>query len=125
MLEIKTMPLKEFLKTASQADEELLNKMYKRICENRKNRSTFLDCADMPFYTSSDGSVYGGGECNDILSHRNGYGFTMISVGDRGSWICSVHCKSKRSNDIAFFDGEFDEVYQQLIEYYGGEREQD
>lgn len=125
MLEIKTMPLGQFMWSVSEEEKELLKKMHRQICDNRKNRSTFLDCSDMPFYKSSDGSVYGGGECQDILSYRKGYGFTIISVGDRGSWICSVHCKSKRSNDIAFYDGEFDEVYQQLIEYYGGEREQD
>ena len=32
--------------------------------------------------------------------------------------MCAVHSKSKEYNDIAFYDGEFEEVYEQLMNHF-------
>lgn len=71
---------------------------------------------NMPLYACGD-SVCGGGDCVSILSCRKEYGYTIIHAGDRGEWMCAVHSKSKEYNDIAFYDGEFEEVYEELIRY--------
>ena len=32
--------------------------------------------------------------------------------------MCAVHSKSKEYNDIAFYDGEFEEVYEELMKHF-------
>ena len=117
MLEIKVMPLAQFMQTASDTDEAALQMMYSRICENKQKLYTRLDCADMPLYACGD-RIFGGGDCVSILSHRKGYGYTIIDVGDRGSWICAVHSELKGYKDIAFYDGEFEEVYERILKHF-------
>lgn len=118
MLKVKKMPLEQFLITASKTDKVLLNKMREYICDTRKTERPYLHCSAMPFYTSSDGRILGSGECNDILSHRKGYGFTIIRVGDMGTWYCPLHSDWAKDNDIVFYDGGYDEVYKRLIRFY-------
>ena len=117
MLEIKVMPVSQFLQTGSDGDEAELEKMYKLIRENTNGKDVRLDYGVMPLYTCDD-RIYGVGDCVKILSHRKGYGYTIISVGDRGSWICSFHCESKNYNDIAFYNGTFEEVYERPIRLF-------
>lgn len=116
-MEIKVMSVSEFMKTANMANEEELEKMYLLIQDNRKREYIRLDRGSMPLY-ECDGSVFGGGDCVCILSHREGYGYTVIDVGDRGSWMCTVRSEQKGLNDIAFYDGEFEEVYESLIKHF-------
>lgn len=117
MVEVKVMSLAQFMKTASEANEAELEMMYSRIRDNKKKSYVRMDYAAMPLYGSGD-SIYGGGDCVSILSHRKGYGYTIIDVGDRGDWMCTVHSKSKSYKDIAFYDGEFEEVYEELLKHF-------
>lgn len=115
-LELKVMPVSEFMKTAELVNKEKLKMMYSRIFDNMRKNYKRLDYAKNPLY-ECDGEIYGGGDCVSILSHREGYGYTIIEVGDRGSWICAIRYEAKGTEDIAFYDGEFEEVYEKLIEY--------
>ena len=117
MLEIKVMPVSEFMKTENLVNKEGLEKMYSLIQDNRKKEYIRLDRGSMPLYECG-GTIYGGGDCVCILSHREGYGYTVIDVGDRGSWMCMVRSELKGINDIAFYDGEFEEVYEELIKHF-------
>ena len=89
MLEVKGMSIPEFLKTENLANKEELKKMYLKIRDNCKNKYCRPDYSSMPLY-ECNGSVFGGGDCIRVLSHREGYGYTVIDVGDRGSWMCVV-----------------------------------
>ena len=115
-LEVKVMPVSDFMKTAELADNEKLKMMYSRISDNIRKNYIRLDYGKNPLYKSG-GGIYGGGDCVSIISHREGYGYTIIEVGDRGSWICAIRYEAKGTEDIAFYDGEFEEVYEKLIEY--------
>ena len=115
--EIKVMPVSEFMKTAELANKENLKMMYSRIFDNIRENYIRLDYAVNPLY-DCDGRIYGGGDCVSILSHREGYGYTIIEVGDRGSWVCAVKDESKGAEDIAFYDGEFEEVYKKLMKHF-------
>lgn len=115
MLEIKTMTVDEFLETKDLADEKELECMYSLIRDNCKSEYLRLDRGAMPLYKCGD-RVYGGGDCVDILSHRKGYGYTIINVGDRGDWMCSVNTPSMKKRLINFYDGTLEEVYEKLKE---------
>lgn len=117
MLEVKVMPLAQFMQTASEANESELQIMYSRIRDNKKKSYVRMDYSAMPLYASGD-RVFGGGDCVSILSHRKGYGYTIIDVGDRGYWMCTVRSESKNYKDIAFYDGEFEEVYEELVKHF-------
>lgn len=82
MVEVKVMSLARFMKTASEVDEAELERMYSRIRDNQKKSYVRMDFAAMP--------LYGSGDCVSILSHRKGYGYTIIDVGDRGDWMWSL-----------------------------------
>lgn len=116
MLEIKVMTVKQFMQTGKSEDDAELKEMYSRISENQKSNRR-MDYAVMPLYACDD-RIFGGGDCVRILSHRKGYGYTIIDVGDRGSWICGIHSESKNYNDIAFIDGTSEEVYEELLKHF-------
>lgn len=116
MVQTKIMSVKKFMDTEKDANTAELELMYERIKEKKK--SGRLDWAKMPLYKSG-GSIFGGGDCVSILSHRAGYGFTIINVGDRGSWYCGVHTDKKTNDeDIVFYDGEFEEVFERLAKHF-------
>lgn len=117
MLEIKVMPLAQFMQTASDSDEAELKMMYSHIRSNTKREALRLDYGNMPLYACGN-RIFGGGDCHSILSHRRGYGYTIIDVGDRGYWTCAVQSKSKDNDGIAFYDGETEEVYERLMQHF-------
>lgn len=120
MLEIKTMPLEQFMKT--DCNEEQLKGMYNRLSAIPHSKwAPRLYYSSQPLYEAS-GRIYGGGDCWNLLSYREGYGYTIIDVGDRGDWMCCVYPKPCPKLDykyIAFYDGEFEEIFEKLAERYG------
>lgn len=118
MLRVKKMSMEQFLITSAKTDKVLLKRMLEYICNTRKSEKPYLYCSPMPFYTASDGQILGSGECNDILSHRKGYGFTIIRVEENGTWHCPLHSDWAQDNDIVFYDGGYGEVYKRLIRFY-------
>ena len=117
MLQVKIMPIKKFMETEKDANTAELRLMYERI--NEKSKADRLDWAEMPLYRSGD-RIFGGGDCVSILSHRAGYGFTIIKVMDRGDWYCGVHANQKTDDEeqIVFYDGEFDEVFEEMVKHF-------
>ena len=120
MLEIKKMKVAEFMETGHLADKEKLERMYKLIDDNRKKDYVRLFTSTMPLYygSSKKTTIFGGGDCQKLLSHREGYGYTIIDVGDRGSWSCDIYLENAKHSDIIFYDGEFEEVYERLVERF-------
>lgn len=118
MLETKVMSVKQFMESPCNTNK--LKQMYERLKANSKSeRASRLDWAEKPLYYTSGGRICCGGDCIDILSYREGYGFTIINVGDRGYWYCCVHVENEPEYDgIAFYDGEVDEVYERLAKYF-------
>ena len=49
-------------------------------------------------------------DCCRLISYRKGYGYTLLRVGDRGMWHCEIAAPGKRTNDIVFVDGKFEEI---------------
>lgn len=120
MLEIKKMKVAEFMETEHLADKEKLERMYNLIDDNCKRDYVRLCSSTMPLYYGSKekNTIFGGGDCQKILSHREGYGYTIIDVGDRGSWSCDIYLVNAKHTDILFYDGEFEEVYERLMEHF-------
>ena len=120
MLQIKTMSVEQYMN--SKADAHKLQSMYQRLESIPHGKwAKRLDCAEYALYKAGD-RIYGGGDCVSILSHREGYGYTLIDVGDRGSWSCGVHLTEEpkpKYEYIAFYDGEPDEVFQRFAMIFG------
>lgn len=113
MVKENAMTAKEFIDTHNECDEELLKKMYKYLEEWNPNTRLFK--SKSPLYECDNGRIYGGGDCLLSLSQRNGYGFTIINVGDRGCWRCNVSSEIIKDREkIIFIDGDFQEIYEQL-----------
>lgn len=118
MLQIKTMPIEQYMN--SECDTEKLQKMY-----NRLESIPHGECAPRLYWAETGlyeagGRIHGGGDCICWLSYREGYGYTLIDVGDRGSWTCRVYAKEIPDCEyIAFYDGEFEEVFKELAKYFG------
>lgn len=105
------------METKKEVNTAQLMLMYRHV--NAKSKIDRLEWAEMPLYKSGN-RIFGGGDCIDILSHRTGYGFTIIKVMDRGDWYCAVHAKQKleEKDAIIFYDGTFEEVYERLLEHF-------
>lgn len=118
MLEIKTMTVEEFMNT--KCDTVKLSAMYRRLSQLKRGEyASRFDWSEKPLY-EANGRIYGGGDCVEILSHREGYGYTIISVGDRGDWMCCVYPKPEIKYEcIAFYDGEDEEVFKKLAGRWG------
>lgn len=114
------MPLEQFMKT--DCNEEKLKAMYNRLNSIPHSKwAPRLYDSSQPLYEAS-GRIYGGGDCCNLLSYREGYGYTIIDVGDRGDWMCCVYPKPEPKpayKYIAFYDGEFEEIFEKLAERYG------
>lgn len=117
MVQVKFMTVKQFME--AECDNEKLEEMYDRIDEIPKSKwAARLTYGEKPLYMSGN-NIYGGGDCISILSHRKGYGYTLIHVGDRGEWSCGVHAGEKIPKDaIAFYDGEFEAVFESLAKHF-------
>ncbi len=119
MLKTKVMSVKQFME--SSCNMYKLKQMYMRLKAGlNSERASRLTCGKQPLYYTSGGSICCGGDCVDILSYREGYGYTIINVGDRGHWYCCIHTKNAtKYDDIVFYDGKFEEVYESLARQLG------
>ena len=113
MLEIKRMRVNDFINSKDACNEEILEKMYTKLKNESKCNTDRLYRGASPLYKCGI-NVYGGGDCIRILSHRDGYGYTVIDVGDRGYWYCCVRDEDRKYEDISFYDGDIEEVFLKL-----------
>lgn len=120
MLQIKTMPIEQYMN--SECNTEKLQEMYNRLNSIPHGKyAPRLYWAEKGLYEAG-GRIHGGGDCICWLSYREGYGYTLIDVGDRGSWSCGVYLKEQpepKYEYIAFYDGEFEEVFKRFEKIFG------
>lgn len=112
MTKITNMKVRDFINSPTECDLELLEKMYTEIKKNKP--MVRFDMSQSPLYYCGS-NVCGYGDCVNILSHRKGYGFTLIDVGDRGYWYCRVNSLESGKDLISFYDGDFEEIKEILV----------
>ncbi len=118
MLQVNIMPVEKFLETEADANVEKLKLMYERIKAVYNAPFVRLDWTKMPVYETQNG-IFGGGEFVNWLSHREGYGFTIVKSEERGGWSCGIRSDKKTNyRDIVFYDGEFEEVFEALAKRF-------
>ena len=107
MLKKKTMAPDRFIDCYVKGEDGRLKELYQAIVAVTKAERLWY--SSTPIYRQHDGFC-GSMDCCRLLSYRKGYGYTLIRVGDRGMWHCEITVPGKRTNDIVFVDGKFEEI---------------